>query len=232
VLLAPPLQADEGRFLAEEMMTAYREVLKGYQALHPDKVLPEPADTDKTRNGQPDQVSWFDLERLARVDPALARTRWQEIKQAASDELRSGHRAARALEIEGDALWQRARFLALRDALHEQFQPRDPSEAMLIDHLAQYETMRLQWVEVLNLRERRMGVPARQPVDESKHYLSPPCVSDVKAVDHAMMMVVRLGRLIAMTHRSLYLMRRKPALYVGRARQVNLGERQINIEGR
>src|SRR5262245_11192334 len=45
----------------------------------------------------PFSVSWRELERLADRDPGLALQKWEEVKQAAREEVRSGHRAAEAL---------------------------------------------------------------------------------------------------------------------------------------
>jgi hypothetical protein len=57
------------------------------------------------------------LERLTRTDPALALERWEEVKQAARQELRSGARARRAVEESSQCCWQRAHFLAARAEL-------------------------------------------------------------------------------------------------------------------
>src|SRR5262245_55587761 len=42
-----------------------------------------------------EEVTWSDLEELARVSPERALERWEEVKQTAREELRSGDRAAR-----------------------------------------------------------------------------------------------------------------------------------------
>ena len=72
--------------------------------------------------------------RAARL--ALALRRWEEIKQAARDEIRSGYRASRAVE-DGGGPWERARFAAVRTELMETFRPRNGVEQMLVDQLAQ-----------------------------------------------------------------------------------------------
>src|SRR5262249_42437382 len=73
-----------------------------------------------------------DLERMADRDPALALQKGEKIKQAAREELKSGLRAAEAL---GGSPQERARFLAIREALASQWQPRGGLEWQLIDTL-------------------------------------------------------------------------------------------------
>ena len=42
----------------------------------------------------PNELAWHDLRVLSDRDPDLALRRWEEVKQAARDERRSGHRGA------------------------------------------------------------------------------------------------------------------------------------------
>jgi hypothetical protein len=79
----------------------------------------------------PDQLSWFDLNRLAERDPNELAPIWQGIKAATRDELRSGHRTGDSLERQGGP-WQRARFPALRDSFRQSTPPRSGIEAPLI----------------------------------------------------------------------------------------------------
>src|SRR5258708_13100044 len=81
---------------------------------------------------------------IARSDPAKAEQRWEEMKRAALDELQTGHRAARAVEIDDNA-WQRAQFLALREDLAAEWQPRNGIERQLIDAMAQAQVGALFW---------------------------------------------------------------------------------------
>src|SRR5262249_37421342 len=74
---------------------------------------------------EPSQVSWLDIDAIARTDPQKALARWDEIKEAARGEVRAGHRAARALEGYDSDCWRRARFLAVRAELTEAWRPRN-----------------------------------------------------------------------------------------------------------
>jgi hypothetical protein len=53
---------------------------------------------DRVLTCPPDQVTWFGLHTLAEQDPEQAQRRWEELKQAAREELRNGHEAARTIE--------------------------------------------------------------------------------------------------------------------------------------
>src|SRR5687768_3698668 len=111
-----------------------------------------PACQEDLPNVPPDEVRWWGLEELARRDPELAIRRWEGMKAEALEELRSGHRAAGAVEGYGSEPWQRARFLALREELSCECRPRNGVERQLVDQMAQAQTWMLFWQERLILR--------------------------------------------------------------------------------
>src|SRR5262249_31573250 len=118
---SPTAEADDAAVLAGEIATAFGELLDGYRE-HFKLSSPEaaakaeelgPDGPQRATQCPPDQVTWIDLNILGKSDPALALRRWEEVKQEARAELRSGHRAARALEgYGGYSCWPRAQFLA------------------------------------------------------------------------------------------------------------------------
>jgi hypothetical protein len=127
--------AVEGNDLAREMAGAFGGMVRMYRE-HGKLTAEEavrlaertsPACLDRILNAPPDAVSWLDLDALARQDEDKVLRCWEDIKQAARDELRSGHRAARAVE-DGGGTWERARFLAVRAELSEAHRPRDAGE--------------------------------------------------------------------------------------------------------
>src|SRR5437763_780247 len=66
--------------------------------------------------GEPaEEVSWWSLTPLIEADPEAGWAVWERVKAEARDELASGHRAALALCWD-DSPWQRAMFLAIRQA--------------------------------------------------------------------------------------------------------------------
>jgi hypothetical protein len=100
---------------------------------------------ERALHGPPDQVTWWALEAVARDAPEQALGRWEEVKQAAREELRSGHRAARALEGYGGSCWGRAQFLAVRAELAGAWRPRNQQEQQLIDQLCQFQVLMERW---------------------------------------------------------------------------------------
>ena len=105
-----------------------------------------PQSIDRILKSPPDELRWCDLDVLARKDPALVHERWETIKQAASDEIHSGYRAAQTVEDGGGPL-ERARFLTVRAELMGDWQPRNATEQMLVDQLAQLQILSWRWLE-------------------------------------------------------------------------------------
>src|SRR5262245_40176109 len=91
--------------LAGEFAAAFRAMVelyrKEYKMSHQDAVAraeePNPGDDEHALNCPPEQLTWYCLEKLSQGDPERSRRRWEEVKQAALGELRSGHRSARAV---------------------------------------------------------------------------------------------------------------------------------------
>src|SRR5262249_52392565 len=124
-LATPPTATSEAGVLAGELGKSFGQMLECYQryySLSRGGAI-QRATEPRADGGQqalsvpPDQVSWYDLHTIASTDPDRAKARWEEIKRAALEELRTGHRAARAGETLSDMAWQRAQFLALREEL-------------------------------------------------------------------------------------------------------------------
>jgi hypothetical protein len=129
-------EADEAGSLAMELARAYREMTAFYHEQMEMSVLdatsrargrdvsPEDAaeDTARIQARPPDQVSWFELNRLADRGPEQMITLWSKIRDAANKELATGHRAAHALEWQGRP-WDRARYLAIRQSFQSSHPP-------------------------------------------------------------------------------------------------------------
>lgn len=74
----------------------------------------------------PDKVSWSALNSLNAANPELVVQVWERVKQAASNELQSGERAARVVtQSDFDNLWRHTQFLALRHELGREWRPRN-----------------------------------------------------------------------------------------------------------
>jgi hypothetical protein len=225
--------------LATELAAAFRQRIEQYREWYK---LSEREATDRATgessarkqrvlNCPPAELSWQDLESLAQIDPDRAQQRWEEVKQAAREELRSGHRAARFIEGRDNSCWDRARFLALRAELSEAWRPRNAQEQHLVDQLAQWQALLEEWQEALIIymklpcgSGRRACKGARSP--------EPPRVSDVEAVEGAGVMVERLQRLYLRARQALQDQRRiGPRMDIRRAAQVTIGHQQVNGVG-
>src|SRR5262249_26984530 len=168
---------------------------------------PPADDGQRVLNGPPDQVCWFDLHMIARTDPDRAAARWEEIKRAALDDLRTGHRAARAVETVNDGAWHRAQFLALREELAAEWRPRNGIERQLIDTMAQAQAGYLSWLQTLTLRTDLESVTNDRRHKEEARW-GPPRQSDADALDQAAAMMDRYNRIFLRTLRALCDLRR------------------------
>jgi len=228
----------EARMVAREMATAYRSSVEYHK-----KTLNVPAHEAVAKAEEPcsldrewrildcpaEEVSWADLEELARKRPERALLRWEEVKQAAREELQCGHRAAQAVEGYGSSVWQRAEFLAIREELAQEWQPRNGIERQLIDTMAQAQTAMLFWQKLLMLRAS--VEPMRDGRNLNEHGAwAPPCVSDHQALEQAGAMVERFNRMFLRALRVLRDLRRHSTpVVVRKAGQVNVGRQQVNV---
>jgi hypothetical protein len=231
----PDPGAGEAPELAAELVTAFGRLVEGYREalqLSPAESTDRAAgDTarrlDRIRQVPPSRVSWLDLDVLARHDPAEARDRWEAVKRAARDEIRSGHRTARLLEgVESDC-WQRARFLAVRAELVGAWQPRDGLELQLLDQMALFQALLWQWQETATALAA-LGASCTRRERRARPY-EPPRVSDAAALQQAAGMVEQCQRLYLRALRALHDLRRGRPVVVHRARQVNVGAQQVNL---
>ena len=139
-----PAAPSEAGVLAGELAKSFAWMVGAYERdfrLSREEALrraaePTADEGQRALSGPPDQVGWFDLHLIARADPERAAERWEEVKRAALEELRTGHRAAQAAETVSDNAWQRARFLALREDLSAGWGPRNGIERQPIDTMA------------------------------------------------------------------------------------------------
>jgi len=185
----------------------------------------DPESAGRTVASPPDQVSWLGLSTLIEHDPESGWATWVRIKSEARAELGSGHRAAMAFQWD-DSPWERARFLAIRQAFIEEWQPRGGIESTLIDQMAQAHTAYLFWMtraHVLTVTE------GKQEDDKLKRdgYWQPPRVDTAAALDQAAAMADRFHRLFLRTLRALR--RYTPPLVVQNVEQLNVGGQQVNV---
>ena len=112
--------------------------------------MPRDRALEMVRTEPVEQVSWWALATAMEHEPEAALAAWKRIGDAARQEWQSGHRTAQSLERRGTP-WDRARFLALREAFRDDWQPRGGIEAALVDLLAQSFGTYLHWTERLEM---------------------------------------------------------------------------------
>jgi hypothetical protein len=175
----------------------------------------------------PSHLSWFDLSTIAGHSPEQAMETWGRVLAEASDELESGHRAARAMDhLSGP--WDRAQFLAIRESFVDEWQPRGGVELALVDQMATAHAQYLFWLERLNVEGvTRALLPANY--GRQKRLSEPPRLSSAEAVEEAAAMAERFQRLFVRAVRTLRDLRRfTPSVVVQNAGQVNVAHQQVN----
>ncbi len=200
--------------LARELAGAYRDRVMGYKHELGLTTAEAVAKADEPCSlGQlltilgraPEEVTWDDLQQVV-GERGLGV--WEEIKKAAQEELRSGHRAGGALLGPHPRAYELARFLAIRQELADGWQPRNGIERQLIDQMAQAQAAMYSW------HERLADVP--------------PGMHD--EAEQAAAMVDRFSRMFQRVLRALCNLRRAPfAVIVQNAGQVNVGGQQVNV---
>ena len=204
--------AREAGSLAREMAHAHNQMLSYYSrelGLGNDEALARAsggADIEHVEATPADQVTWWDLSRVAQADPERARALWERLLAEARDELMSGHRAAKAVEADGGP-WERAEFKAVLDAFVADGQPRGGIESALIESLAQAYTTQLRWVARLTILSNNEAQRQDREVKRRGEW-TPPTVDAAAALDQAAAMADRFNRLFARTLRALRDLRR------------------------
>jgi hypothetical protein len=233
-LTAPP---SESGVLASELANSFGQMVHLYEkhfSLTREEAIARaaepPIDGAQGRlNLPPDQISWLDLHLIARIDPDRAAARWEEIKRAALEELRTGHQAAKAVETVTDSAWPRAQFLALREELLADWRPRNGIERQLIDTMAQAQAGYMSWLRTLTVRTNLESHTNDRRVQEEGKW-GPPRQSDADAVDQAASMMDRFNRIFLRTLRALCEMRRQSArVVVKNGGQMNVAQQQVNV---
>ena len=212
---------DEPDQLAREVVRAFANKVEHYRRARKDSSeRPDPSEPppdwhlESLLGKPPEDVDFYDLERIARVDPARATQRWNEVKAVARRDLENGLLSARALEYQGGSAWERACYLAVRDRLRQAWQPRNDAETLLIDEMAQYEMLRMKWLGVLAMQTR--WVPFVADRNALPRDTQPRQLHAAEGTAEAIRMVERLQRLFQNALRSLLNLRRGRGTFIVR----------------
>jgi hypothetical protein len=227
----------EAGVLAGELAKSFGRLVESYEQYYSlsreeavRRAAEQPADGgQRALTIPPDQVGWCELHVIARSDPDRATARWEEVKRAALEELRTGYRAAQAVEPVGHQAWGRAQFLALRAELSAEWHPRNGIERQLLDTMAQAQAGYLYWLQNLTMRTTLESVTSDRRVKEEARW-APPRQSDADALEQSAAMMERFNRIFLRTQRALCDMRRlsKPVI-VRNGAQVNVAQHQVNV---
>ena len=206
----------------------YREELAGV-------ITSAAAEAHKTPVGE---LSWQHLAAVqVEEGAAVSVGAWETIKQAARDELSSGHRAAMVVETHETRPMDRARFLAVREALAGEWHPRGGIEWTLIDQMAQAQAQYLYWTQKLSERSQQEAAEDRRDrqtyhTQEKQWYKCgdwiPERVTTSEAIQEAAGMADRWHRLFMRSLRQLRDLRRF-SVVIQNAGQVNLAHQQVNV---
>ena len=231
--------SEEAMGLARDMAGAYGEMVAFYRqrmglsASEADAKARQvlPAVVQERISADPTQgFSWVDVGRLMESQPEAVLAAWEGLKDAARQDLASGRRAALALEVSSGPRLM-ADFLAIREALISQWRPAGGTDLILVDIMAQAYACHLYWIARLQLMAE-IEVRRSSQTATTENRWQPPQVSEFEAVEQAGAMVDRFNRLFLRTLRALRDLRRyNVGVVIGRAGQVNIGDRQVNIEG-
>ncbi len=234
---APSPAAEEVGVLAAELAQAFRRQLDNYRDVYKlphaeavARVTEHFPDYDQQNlTCPPSDVSWFALESLAERDEARALHRWEEIKEAARQELRSGHRTAASMQGFGGSCWDRARFLAVRSELMDAWRPRNMIEQLLIDQAAQAQTLMFQWSQAMTAWAEVACPSPRKRKGEGDGYEAPR-LSDAEALERAAVKVRLCQDVFLRALEALQRQRRQAPVVVRHARQVNVAHGlQVNV---
>jgi hypothetical protein len=232
-----PAASSEAGVLAAELARSFGQMVESYEQYYslPREEAVRRAAEPPADGGQralsipPDQVSWCDLHLIARTDPDRATARWEEVKRAALEELRTGYRAAQAVEPVGHQAWDRAQFLAIRAELAAEWHPRNGIERQLLDMMAQAQAGYLYWLQNLTMRTTlESATNDKRRKEEAKW--CPPRQTDADALEQSAAMMDRFNKMFLRTLRALCDMRRQSGRVVVRdGGQVNVAQHQVNL---
>jgi hypothetical protein len=174
------------------------------------------------------RIKWDHLDHLAETDPRKAAETWDGIKREALEELRCGHRAAMAMQASQPGPWERAQFLAIRQELGEEWQPRNGIERQLIDAMAISQGGFFEWAEAIARWTSLESVSQHKLAEDG--LWQAPRIKDAEAIERAASMMDRFNKIFLRSLRALRDLRRysRPVI-VQNAGQVNVGGQQVNV---
>jgi hypothetical protein len=196
---------------------------------HADELMPYRA--EQARDAPPQKVSWDELNALAGEDFQTGLDKWEEVKQAARDELASGMRIGDMCGAQASP-YQRAQFLAVHEQLAEGWQPQNGVEWSLVDMLAQTFSLYLYWSQIAHMRAVNEAEETQESVRKKGQAAFPKqYVAD--SIEQAYRLADGYHRQYMRTLRQMRDLRRyTPPVIVNNGGQVNVatdGGQQVNV---
>jgi hypothetical protein len=235
--ISRPADLAEMSVLGRELANSYHDLAEYYR----DKLEKPPAEAsalvrdhppeylERARRGDPSGLSWHELSALAQVDVEAAKERWLACKQAARDELTCGVAGAKAVEGFDSTPFERAKYLAIRAELAEEWQPRGGLEWQLLETAAQAQMQYLQWLGAASRMEQVEN--GRLFKKDGYEEWEAPRLSRAEVTDRAYDMADRWNRVFLRNLRALRDLRRyAPSVHIENHGQVNIGKKQVNVK--
>jgi hypothetical protein len=176
----------------------------------------------------PADLSWHDITGEIARDEAAGRALWRKVRQTARAELAVGEMAGQAVEGYHPRPYERAAFLAVREAIADGLRPRNGMEWLLIDGMAQAWTMHLRWLGKHVKAESLDAIHVERDIRQREGW-QPPRLSEAEAVDRAAQMADRAQRQFLRLYKAFRDGRRLGVSMTVLAGQVNVGEQQVNV---
>jgi hypothetical protein len=176
-----------------------------------------------------EEINCGHMAALAEVNTDDALDLWQRVRETADDELQSGKRGARVAG-ENTTPYSLAQYLAIRDSFADQWQPQGGIESAMIEMLAISYSLQMYWSSVAH--DRAMRAHDRQS-EALKRFegggWKSPYQSEADAVDQAHRLADGYNRQFLRVLRQLRDLRRYAPVVIQNARQVNVGNQQVNL---
>jgi hypothetical protein len=85
-----------------------------------------------------DSITWYTLDRVFRSNPSYAQRIWEEVKEQALNDFKSGHFAAEMFETTDwqKDVWKRAHFVVIYEEMIAAYKPRDALEHSMVEMVA------------------------------------------------------------------------------------------------
>lgn len=225
-------------FVARKLFAKYHQLVESYknveklssaEAFAKADEAPDEAFWAQQRLKPLENFSWFDLNAMP-GDANLTVSIWEQIKQAAREEVLSGTYAFS--KVVRRTPYENAIYLAVRAAFQDQWTPQNGGEQLLVDQLAQMYTQYLYWLHRLEIRtEIDREVEDGNVQRRGRWKPTPENGTTPQWIETTAKMIDVFHTLFLRTLRALRDLRRWGVnINITGAGQVNIGQQQVNMQ--